>query len=51
MAMILFIKSRYVWIVGKSIHWGTSIVIDPRNPDKIFMIFGNGIIRYDNIWD
>ena len=44
-------KNGYDWIVGKSIHWGTSIVIDPRNPDKIFMTSGNGIFCCDNIWD
>ena len=44
-------KNGYDWIVGKSIHWGTSIVIDPRNPDKIYMTSGNGIFCCDNIWD
>ena len=44
-------KNGYDWIVGKSIHWGTSIVIDPRNPDKIYMTSGNGIFCCNNIWD
>lgn len=43
-------KNGYDWIVGKSIHWGTAIVIDPRNPDKIYMTSGNGIFCCDNIW-
>ena len=44
-------KNGYDWIVGKSIHWGTSIVIDPRNPNKIYMTSGNGIFCCNNIWE
>ena len=44
-------KNGYDWIVGKSIHWGTSIVIDPRNSDKIYMTSGNGIFCSGNIWE
>ena len=44
-------ENGYDWIVGESIHWGTSIVIDPRNPNKIYMTSGNGIFCCDNIWD
>ena len=44
-------ENGYDWIIGESIHWGTSIVIDPRNPNKIYMTSGNGIFCCDNIWD
>ncbi len=29
------IDNGYDWIVGKSIHWGAGIAIDPRNSNKI----------------
>ena len=41
----------YKWILGKSIHWGSGIVIDPRNSNKIYMLSGNGVFACDNIWD
>ena len=41
----------YKWIYGKSIHWGSGIVIDPRNPDKILLTSGNGVFACDNVWD
>lgn len=41
----------YKWIYGKAIHWGSGILIDPRNSDKIFMTSGNGVFACDNVWD
>ena len=41
----------YKWILGKSIHWGAGIVIDPRNSNKMYMLSGNGVFACDNIWD
>ena len=41
----------YKWIYGKSIHWGSGILIDPRNPDKILLTSGNGVFACDNVWD
>lgn len=41
----------YDWIYGKSCHWGSSMVIDPQNPDRVFMTSGNGIFACDNVWD
>lgn len=41
----------YDWIYGKACHWGSSIVIDPRNPDKILLASGNGVFACDNVWD
>ena len=40
----------YKWIYGKAIHWGASIVLDPRNNDKILLTSGNGVFACDNIW-
>ena len=41
----------YKWIYGKAIHWGSGILIDPRNPDKILLTSGNGVFACDNVWD
>lgn len=41
----------YEWIYGKACHWGSGILIDPRNPDKILMTSGNGVFACDNVWD
>ena len=41
----------YDWIYGKACHWGSSIVIDPRDPDKILLSSGNGVYACDNVWD
>lgn len=41
----------YDWIYGKACHWGSGIVIDPRNPDRILMTSGNGVFMCDNTWD
>ncbi|MGN1481396.1 1,4-beta-glucanase [Porcipelethomonas sp.] len=40
----------YDWIYGKAIHWGSGIVIDPRNSDKILLTSGNGVFACDNTW-
>ena len=40
----------YKWIINKSIHWGSTIIIDPRNENRIIMTSGNGIFACDNIW-
>ncbi|MDE7225512.1 MAG: 1,4-beta-glucanase, partial [Ruminococcus sp.] len=41
----------YDWIYGKACHWGSSIIIDPRNSDRILMTSGNGVFACDNVWD
>ncbi len=41
----------YDWVYGKACHWGSGILIDPRNPDKIWMTSGNGVFACDNAWD
>ena len=41
----------YDWIYGKAIHWGSGILIDPRNSDKILLTSGNGVFACDNVWD
>ena len=41
----------YSWVRYKAIHWGPGIEIDPRNPDKIFLLSGNGLWVSDNVWD
>lgn len=41
----------YEWIYGKAIHWGSGILIDPRDTDRILMTSGNGVFACDNAWD
>lgn len=41
----------YDWIRNKAIHWCGSIVLDPRNSDRVFITSGNGVFACDNIWD
>lgn len=40
----------YDWIWGKAIHWSGSMMLDPTNPDRIYVVSGNGVFRWDNIW-
>ncbi|MDE7121716.1 MAG: 1,4-beta-glucanase [Oscillospiraceae bacterium] len=41
----------YDWIYGKACHWGSGILLDPRNSDRILMTSGNGVYACDNVWD
>ncbi len=41
----------YDWIYGKACHWGSGILIDPRDPDRVLMTSGNGVFACDNVWD
>lgn len=43
----------YDWIYGKAIHWGSGILIDPRDPegDRLLLTSGNGVFACDNAWD
>ncbi|MDE6775404.1 MAG: 1,4-beta-glucanase [Ruminococcus sp.] len=41
----------YDWIYGKACHWGSGILIDPRNPERAVMTSGNGVFACDNVWD
>ncbi|HBB19268.1 MAG TPA: 1,4-beta-glucanase [Ruminococcus sp.] len=43
----------YDWIYGKACHWGSGIVIDPRDPegDRLLLTSGNGVFACDNAWD
>ena len=41
----------YDWIYGKACHWGSGMMIDPRNPDRVVMTSGNGVYACDNVWD
>ncbi|MDE7364955.1 MAG: 1,4-beta-glucanase [Ruminococcus sp.] len=41
----------YDWIYNKACHWGSSIIIDPRNSDRILLTSGNGVFACDNVWD
>jgi len=41
----------YDWIYGKACHWGSGILQDPRNPDRILLTSGNGVFACDNVWD
>ena len=46
-----FKDNGYKWIINKSIHWGSTIIFDPRNENRIIMLSGNGIFACDNVWD
>ncbi|WP_298483488.1 dockerin type I domain-containing protein [uncultured Ruminococcus sp.] len=39
------------WIQNKAIHWVGSMVLDPRDSNKIVITSGNGIFNCDNVWD
>ena len=39
------------WLATTSMHWCSSMAIDPYNTDKIMVVSGNGIFTCDNIWD
>jgi len=41
----------YEWIYGKACHWGSGILIDPQNSERVLMTSGNGVFACDNIWD
>lgn len=41
----------YDWIYGKACHWGSGMVIDPRNSERILMTSGNGVFACDNPWE
>lgn len=41
----------YDWIYGKACHWGSGIILDPRDPDRILLTSGNGVFACDNVWD
>lgn len=38
------------WIYGKAIHWSGSMMMDPTNSDRIYVVSGNGVFRWDDIW-
>ena len=40
----------YAWIRDKAIHWVGSLVIDPRNSDRIHITSGNGVFCCDDTW-
>ncbi len=42
----------YDWIYGKACHWGSGILIDPRDPegDRLLLTSGNGVFACDNAW-
>ena len=44
-------ENGYSWIIDKSIHWGTSLEFDPREPNKLLTTSGNGLFSCDNVWD
>ena len=43
----------YDWIYRKACHWGSGILIDPRDPegDRLLLTSGNGVFACDNAWD
>jgi len=44
-------ENGFPWIVGNTIHWISSVAVDPNNPSRVFVTSGNGIYRNDNILD
>lgn len=39
------------WLSTTSMHWCSSMAIDPNNTNKVMVVSGNGIFTCDNIWD
>ena len=39
------------WISTASMHWCSSMAIDPNNTNKVMVVSGNGVFTCDNIWD
>lgn len=39
------------WLATTSMHWCSSMCIDPNNTNKVMVVSGNGIFSCDNIWD
>lgn len=39
------------WLSTTSMHWCSSMAIDPNNTNRIMVVSGNGIYACDNIWD
>lgn len=39
------------WISTASMHWCSSMAIDPNNTNKVMVVSGNGIFTCDNIWE
>lgn len=39
------------WIEDCAIHWCSSLLIDPFDPNEIMVNSGNGVFACDNIWD
>lgn len=39
------------WLATTSMHWCSSMAIDPNNTNKVMVVSGNGIFSCDNIWD
>lgn len=39
------------WLKTTSMHWCSSMCVDPNNTDKVMVVSGNGIFACDNIWD
>ena len=39
------------WLKTTSMHWCSSMCIDPNNVNKVMVVSGNGIFACDNIWD
>lgn len=44
-------ENGYGWIKDHSIHWASSIEIDPFNPERAFVSSGNGIFMTENLND
>ncbi|MCL2721888.1 MAG: hypothetical protein FWD47_11190 [Treponema sp.] len=42
-------KGGISWIQG-AMHWSSSCVVDPTNPNRIHVVSGNGVFASDNIW-
>ncbi len=41
----------YSWIRNKAIHWCGTLVLDPRDDNRILITSGNGVFACDNVWD
>jgi len=44
-----FDANGFPWITGAAIHWAGTIVMDPFNPNRVFVGSGNGTFSTANL--
>lgn len=42
-------EGGFPWIIGGAIHWNGAITFDPFNPERAFVVSGNGVFATENL--